>query len=439
MRRILFVLGCVFIVVFSITACAQQPDPQLMSYINSIQAIDNHAHVVAPDMAHDKNYDALRCETLPPGTALPPANTRFGADVQAAWKALYGVIADSDSPENVKKVAAAQQAVREKEGPNYFGWVLKQAGFDIVLANRVAMAPQLDARHFKWVPYDDALLFPLNNTTEKAGSPDRKVLYEAEEQLLNQYGTAAGQKAITSSLDVYLDKVVNATLRSQKQAGAIAIKFEVAYLRSLDFEPASHDDAAKVYEKYALQGVASNSEYKVLQDFLFHYIAEKAGELGLAVHIHTGLGCGEYFDTRGSAPMLLEKTLNDPTLRKTNFVLLHGGTPFERQNAALIVKPNVWVDTSVLEFFYSPAELAHILRPWLEIMPEHVIFGTDSGPFGPGFNWEETAWAGSRNARRALGIVLTEMMNDGVITRSRAQAIAEGVLRKNAAELYKIE
>lgn len=439
MRRILFVLGCVFVVLFNIAVSAQQPDPQLMSYINSIQAIDNHAHVVAPDMAHDRNYDALRCETLPPGTALPPANMRFGPDVQAAWKALYGVIADSDSPENLKKVAAAQQAVREKEGANYFGWVLKQAGFDVVLANRVAMAPQLDARHFKWVPYDDALLFPLNNTAEKAGSPDRKLLYEAEEQLLSQYGTAAGQKATTSSLDVYLDKVVNATLRSQKQAGAIAIKFEVAYLRSLDFEPVSQGDAAKVYEKYALQGVPLNSEYKVLQDFLFHYIAEKAGELGLAVHIHTGLGCGEYFDTRGSAPMLLEKTLNDPTLRKTNFILLHGGTPFERQNAALIVKPNVWVDTSVLEFFYSPAELAHILRPWLEIMPEHVIFGTDSGPFGPGFNWEETAWAGSRNARRALGIVLTEMMNDGAITRSRAQAIAEGVLRKNAAELYKIE
>jgi predicted TIM-barrel fold metal-dependent hydrolase len=72
-------------------------------------------------------------------------------------------------------------------------------------------------------------------------------------------------------------------------------------------------------------------------------------------------------------------------------------------------------------------------------MPEHVIFGTDSGPFGPGFNWEETAWVGSRNARRALGIVLTRMMADGVINRARAKEIAERVLRKNAAELYKIE
>jgi predicted TIM-barrel fold metal-dependent hydrolase len=137
--------------------------------------------------------------------------------------------------------------------------------------------------------------------------------------------------------------------------------------------------------------------------------------------------------------MLLDAVLNDASLRKTNFVLLHGGSPFERHNTPLILKPNAWVDTSVLELIYSPAELARILRPWLEVMPEHVMFGTDSGPFGAGFGWEETAWVGSRNARRALAIALTQMMNDGVITRARAKEIAERVLRKNAAELYKIQ
>ncbi|MDT8066941.1 MAG: amidohydrolase family protein [Terriglobia bacterium] len=421
------------------TVSAQQIDPQLMSYIDSIQAIDNHAHVVAPDLAHDVNYDALRCEILPAATGLAPANTRFGPDVMAAWKALYDVVADSDSPANVKKVDAAQQAVRQREGANYFDWVLKQAGFDVVLANRVAMAPQLDARHFKWVPYDDALLFPLNNEAEKAVSPDRKVLYGAEEDHLKAYLQTAGMQSIPTTLDAYLDKVVLPILQSQKKAGAVAIKFEVAYLRPLDFAPATQADAARIYAQHLNSGVPSNTDYKVLQDYLFHYIAEHAGELGLAVHIHTGVGCGEYFETRGSDPMLLEGVLNDPSLRKTNFVLLHGGSPFERHNAALIMKPNVYVDTSVLELFYSPAELAHILRPWLEVMPEHVIFGTDSGPFGPGFNWEETAWVGSRNARRALGIVLTQMMNDGAITRTRAKEIAEDVLRKNAAELYKIQ
>ena len=438
MKQALFALCCV--AWMCIGLAAQDVDSQLMTYIDSIKAIDNHAHVVAPDMAHDENYDALRCEILPASpNVLGPANARFGPEVQAAWKALYDVVADSDSAENLKKVEAAQNAVRARQGAAYFDWVLAQAGFDVVLANRVSMAPQLDSRHFRWVPYDDALLFPLDNTRAKAKTPDRKVLFESEEAHLKAYLAEAGAQALPGTLDAYLEKVVLPTLQSQKKNGAVAIKFEVAYLRSLDFEPATDADAAKIYERYASGGVPSDAEYRMVQDYLFHSIAEKAGELGLAVHIHTGQGCGEYFDDRGSDPMLLDSFLNDVTLRKTNFVLLHGGSPFERHNTALIVKPNVWVDTSVLELLYSPAELGRILRPWLEMMPEHVIFGTDAGPFGPGFGWEETTWAASRNTRRALGIVLTQMMRDGVITQARAKQIADRVLRKNAAELYKLE
>ena len=42
--------------------------------------------------------------------------------------------------------------------------------------------------------------------------------------------------------------------------------------------------------------------------------------------------------------MLLEPLFNDPALRKTNFVLLHGGWPFSQQLTALLTKPNVWVE-----------------------------------------------------------------------------------------------
>lgn len=438
MKRWLLAVLCVAAVAVSVEA--QEPDAQLMQYIDTIKLVDNHAHVVAPDVEHDTNYDALRCETLPASpTTLAPANTRFGPDISGAWKDLYGVTADSDSPENLKKVAAAQKSVRDKQGDKYPAWVLAQGGYDYVLANRVVMAPQLD-RHFRWVPYDDALLFPLNNSVLKAASPDRKVLFEAEEKHLDDYSVAANRKAVASTLDVYLEKVVDFTLKSQKDAGAVAIKFEVAYLRALDFEPATREQAARVFQRYAWSTQSpSNSDYKVLQDFLFRYIAQKAGELGLAVHIHTGSGCGEYFNDPGSDPMLLSSVLNDPSLRKTNFVLLHGGSPFTQHNVALIVKPNVWVDTSVLELLFSPAELARIMRPWLETMPEHVIFGTDAGPFGPGYGWEETTYVASKKGRRAVGIVLTQMMQDGVITRDRAKEIAERVLRKNAVELYMLQ
>ena len=102
------------------------------------------------------------------------------------------------------------------------------------------------------------------------------------------------------------------------------------------------------------------------------------------VQIHTGVGCGEYFDVGGAQPLLLESVLDAAALRRTTFVLLHGGSPVERTLASLISKPNVYVDVSALELLWSVSELARVLRPWLETMPEHVLFGTDAGPWGPG-------------------------------------------------------
>jgi uncharacterized protein len=421
---------------FPVVCLAQDPDPQLMAYIGSIRAIDNHAHVVAPDVDHDKDFDALRCDTLPSTAPLPPANTRFGRDLQAAWKALYGITADSTSADNLARWQAAQRTTREKLGAGYFDWVVQQAGLDVVLANRVTMARELGSAHFRWVPYDDALLFPLSNAAQKAENPDRNGLYGAEEQHLAHYLSALSLSTLPPTLDGYLREVVTPTLESQKKTGAVAIKFEVAYLRSLDFEPASAEAAADAYKKYVGGGTPGRAEYTRLQDFLFRYIAGEAGRLGLVMHIHTGSGCGEYFDDRGADPMLLDSVLNDVALRKTRFVLLHGGVPFDRHNTALIVKPNVWVETSLLSLIYSAGEVARIVSPWLDMMPEHVIFGTDAGPFGVGMGWEESTWIASRKSRRALGLALTQLIRDGAITPERARAIADGVLRKNAAALY---
>jgi hypothetical protein len=423
---------------FPAVGLAQEPDPQIMADISAVRAVDNHAHVVAPDVEHDTDFDALRCDTLPSTTTLTYANTRFGPDLQAAWKALYGLTADSSSPENLARWQAAQKSARDRLGAGYFDWVAQQAGLDVILANRVTMARELDAAHFRWVPYDDALLFPLNNGALKQNA-DRKGLFQAEEGHFANYLKARGVTALPATLDDYVRLVVVPTLESQQKAGAVAIKFEVAYLRSLDFQPASGANAATIYAKYATGGTPAQAEYTHVQDYLFRVVAGEAGRLGLAVHIHTGSGCGESFDDRGADPMLLDSVLNDAALRKTQFVLLHGGVPFDRHNTTLIVKPNVWVDMSVLGLIYSADEVARIIRPWLETLPEHVIFGTDAGPFGVGMGWEEATWIASRKARRALGIALTQLVRDGAVTSARARTIAEGVLRENAMALYHLK
>jgi uncharacterized protein len=414
---------------------AQTPDPRLMSHINAIRVIDHHAHVVAPDPAHDRNFDALPCDLLPADGAPTPGNVRFGPDLQAAWKALYGFAGTSDSADQLKAWESAQNAIRTKMGAGYFTWVLDHAGVDSVFANRIVMGPELSGPRFRWVPYGDALLFPLDNSVLKGVSPDRKILFEAEERLLARYLTARGVTSRPATLDEYLARVVTPTLEAQKREGAVGIKFEAAYLRSLEFLPSDRAVAAKAYAA-AASGPIDNDAYRRLQDFLFRYIAADAGRLGLVVQIHTGSGCGTYFNDPGADPMLLDSVLNDASLRGTRFVLLHGGSPFDRHITSLILKPNAWVDTSVLELMVSPAEFARMMRPWLEANPEHVLFGSDAGPFGPGFGWEETTWVGARKARRAVGFVLTAMVTEGVIGLARAKEIATGVLRENAVSLY---
>jgi hypothetical protein len=173
------------------------------------------------------------------------------------------------------------------------------------------------------VPFDDSLMLPLDNTPV-ADNPDRKFFYQREHALLKKYMSEAGVTALPGTLDEYVTKVATPTLERQRRAGAVAVKFEAAYLRSLDFGESRTDEAAGVYARYTKGGVPSKVENLEVQNALFRAIAREAGRLGMPVHIHTGTGCGGYFDLMGSNPGLLNSILSDASLRKTKFVLIHG-------------------------------------------------------------------------------------------------------------------
>jgi predicted TIM-barrel fold metal-dependent hydrolase len=149
-------------------------------------------------------------------------------------------------------------------------------------------------------------------------------------------------------------------------------------------------------------------------------------------------GLGRYFSIAGANPLLLEPLFNDPRLRNTNFVLLHGGWPYVREIAALLQKPNVYLDLSNQSLTMTPHTQSQWLREWLEWEPEKVLFGTDAYPFSDELGWPESAWIASRNERDALGMALTGMLDDGEISRKRASELIRMVLRGNAETLYKL-
>jgi predicted TIM-barrel fold metal-dependent hydrolase len=410
-----------------IGACSRQPgnaaDPSLAAEIQRIRAIDNHAHPVRPALngPPDREFDALPVDNMEP--ASDPVGLRPDSPaILDADKALYGT-------------AARKDQIQREKGDAYPAWVLDQAGIDIMLANRVAMGAGIQPPRFRWVPYADALIFPLDNSHLASANSDRRSFFALEDKLRARYLAEAGLPAPPAFAD-YLTRVVTATLERHKSGGALAEKFEAAYLRSLDFAPAARADAERVYATFREKGTPPDAGYKLLQDFLFRYIAAECGRLGMAVHIHTAAGAGSYFHVAGANPLLLESVLNDPALRKTRFVMLHGGWPFTNQITPLLEKPNAYLDFSMQDLLEPPGMLAQALRQWLEWVPEKVLFGTDGYPYSDQLGWEESTWISSRTARQALVIALTGMLRDGEITRGRALELARMILRDNARKLY---
>jgi uncharacterized protein len=424
----------------SLFAAAQESDPYLVSEIAKIRAVDNHTHVAKLVGAGevDRDFDALPCDIIEPGGDVAWAS-QDNPRVLQAWKKLYGYKYDDRKPEHVRELIATREQVMRTQGDNFPTWVLDQLGIEYLFANRIAMGRGLNAPRFRWVPFNDALLTPVASTSME-NTPDRKAFYASEAKILKKYLGEAQLNAVPATLDEYVAKVVTATLESQKKAGSVAIKFEAAYLRSLDFETPKEGEARRVYARFAKGGSPSRAEVLSLQDYLFRVIAREAGRLGMAVHLHTGTGCGTYFDVMGANPGNLESVLDDVTLRKTTFVLVHGGSgPWTKMAGFLMSKPNVYVDFSEQDAISPPWMIAPVIREWLEWYPQKVLYGTDLAPGAPEIDWDVVGFVTNSTARDALAIALTGMINDKEISRDRALEIARMVLRENAMKLYSLK
>ncbi len=411
-------------------------DEELVEFIDGIKAVDNHAHVNTIEPG-DTGADALPLETIFPFEV--PARLRPDSpDWLSAYKALYGYRGSDFNDSGMNEAIKAVEMVQKERGEKFPEWVLDQTGIEVMLANRLKMGPGLSQPRFRWVSYVDAFLFPLSNEVDAAKNPDRQKLFPIERQHLKNYLADLGLTGLPLTLDEYLNDVINPTLESQSKNGCLAVKFEVAFLRSLDFGETPVKTAAQVYSKYINGGNPSPAENKSLQDFLFRYISYRSGQLGMAVQIHVFPGPGNHYEAAGSDPLLLESAFNDTTLRRTKFVIIHGGGAFHDHTAMMLWKPNVYADISALTRLWTSAYLANVLKDWLSQYPEKVLFGTDAASVGPGLGWELGAWIAMDSGKKALAIALSGMIENKEVTRQEAKEIARMVLRTNAGNLYNL-
>jgi hypothetical protein len=212
--------------IFAVIAVAQiSPDPEILAEINRIQAVDNHKNVmkVVGPGEKDDDFDALPCDPLEasetPFMALPQ-NPKF----LEAWQTLYGYKYNDREPVRLHELLAAKQQIQQQQCDNYPEWVLDKLNIQYMLANRVAMGRGLNPSRFLWVPFDDALMLPLDNTSV-ADNPDRKFFYQRESGLLKKYMSEAGVTALPGTLDQYVTKVTTQP-EQQRRAGAVAVKLK---------------------------------------------------------------------------------------------------------------------------------------------------------------------------------------------------------------------
>ncbi|HUU19757.1 MAG TPA: ankyrin repeat domain-containing protein [Sedimentisphaerales bacterium] len=402
----------IFITIF-LESCAQTvPDPVLLEQIAKIKAIDNNSHILPATANQGTEEEPADLLGKPPFDF--PVNLRFdNPHWIGAWRDLYGYKYNDMEREHLSLLFKEKQRIKREQGENYHTWVLDKLGIETALVYWQELGLGQTPPRFYWVPLADDFLHPFSDII---------------------YYTSDIKPAAT--LEEYTKNVVTPAIESFKQEGAIAVKFWPAYDRPLNFEKVSSVEAALVYEQLLGEKEVSISEQRKLEDYLFRYITQEAGRLDLIVHINTGMGSGPYFNISGSNPMLLESVFNDPDQRNTKFVIIYGGWPFDKEAGAMLKKPNVYADFSAQAFLRSTHALSETIRAWLEWYPEKVLFGTEAHRVSTLQDWEELAWLCTNSARNALAIALTEMMNDGQISRNRAFELAEMVLRTNAIRLY---
>jgi uncharacterized protein len=391
---------------------------------------DNHGHPGLPD---DSDVDAM---SIPADSKLPLRFREDNPEFVAAARALFGYQYGDFAPEHVSSLVQKKKSLRESLGPSYFAHILDQVGIETAVANRVTMPPYLQSARFRWVFFVDPFLFPLNNQELTSRNPDLKLNMPLEEKLLQRYLAQAGLKRLPDSFVAYL-AFMSQVLEANRQAGAVGIKFEIAYFRPLFFADPGSESAGAIYSKYVRGETVSEPEYRELQDFLFRYLLQEAGRLKLPVQIHTAVGGGDYFNLTGGNVMNLENIVRDPRFESVTFVLLHGGFPHEREAIWLAARKNVYFDSSLMGMFLYPEQFKHSLREWLELFPDKIVYGSDTFPISDTLGAEESYWLATESARSALAAALAEMVCEKEISEEKAMSLARAYLHDTAVGLYR--
>src|SRR5262249_22225221 len=135
-------------------------------------------------------------------------------------------------------------------------------------------------------------------------------------------------------------------------------------------------------------------------------------------------------------PLNLENVVRDPRYSKTKFVLIHGGYPYTLDMIWMTAAKNVYTDSSLMGYYVYPSELKNILKQWISLFPDKILFGSDAFPFNDAGGAEEPYCWGACPAPTAIPPAPAELLPEGPFSEQSPLELPRLYLHDNAARLY---
>ena len=209
-------------------------------------------------------------------------------------------------------------------------------------------------------------------------------------------------------------------------AGCAGFKAFIAYRTGLAVEP---DTSVKAADLSLQEDLPLRRRGKACRDVLLRRALGLAVDLGLAVHVHAGLGDSDLRMAEAD-PLLLEPLLETGEGQAAKVVIIHGSYPFHEQLAYLATThPNVWADLSMSNL-YAPATFGLRLLSILDLIPaDKLLLGTD------GHDQPEIFWHGAWVLRSGWQLA-ARCLADAGARRAWIAAVEERLFGANARLVY---
>jgi len=223
-----------------------------------------------------------------------------------------------------------------------------------------------------------------------------------------------------STLSDYL-AFLYGTLRERKK-DCVALKCAIAYDRDLAFSDEISSDADLCYSRL-VSGNPKTDDLMRVQNHVFFRMCEMAGELGMPMQCHVGLGILD----RTRAIHLLEVIEANSD---TKFVLFHGSYPYLEDVYALCHNfQNVYADLCWLPLI-SPSAAERFVNEYIEVGGGATLtWGCDT--------WcSEESLGALLSAREILCKVAAEKIQSGYFREADGLDFLRGVFHDNAKAIY---